>query len=247
MNLKLHYYDYRCPGIFSRFMRIIRHGIPYDIDNVYIDSKSDYMIENPFDWIFEQYYDESFIEGEETYNGLYNPQELGSIEKSDDLEKLKLIRSKIKIQKNILDWVENNSHQINENCLGVHVRLGDMNHHHPQHGVATINNYIERIDKIIKEEGLDKVFVASDSNQSLNILHDHFGDVIAYIPDMIRAEEWDFSVSPMFTNLDKKIFWEEAIKEVLLLSKCNQFLRRTSSFADTAIVFSNAFTKIHRL
>jgi len=247
MNLKLHFYHPICPGIFARFLRIIRCGLPYDIDNIYIDSKNNVMKENPFDWIFDQYYDDSFIQGDEIYNGLYNPSELGVIERSDDFGKLKLICSKIKIQKNILDWVENNSQEINENCLGVHIRLGDMNHHHPQHGVFYNNDYINKINKIINTENINKIFVASDNDESLNILRSHFGHQMIFSPNMIRGKKSNFDESPMHTNLQNKIFWEEAIKEVLLLSKCNQFLCRISSLADTSIIFSKTFTKIHRL
>lgn len=249
MNIKLNYYNTGDIGIFSRLMRMISNAIPYDVDK--INFTSDNGNENPYNWIFDQENDDSYTNIECKYFGSFVPKHtpsgLGKIEESENFDKLKLLISKIKIKKHILDWVKINSSNFGENCLSVHVRLGDMNLHHPQFGIATINDYVQKIKEVIDNNNIDKIFVASDNDESLEILQKHFPTQILFIPNMIRSKISNFSVSPIHINLNNPTYWEESLKECLLLSKGNQLLCRVSNLANASIIFSDSTTKIYRI
>lgn len=244
MNIKL-IYDYGSNwGIFSRFMWMLPNAIPYDVEKINFTSMNGDS--NPYDWIFDQGVDDSFIEIECQHLGSYTPSQKGKIEKHNEFDKLRLLVSKIKIKKYILDWVDDND--FGKNCLGVHIRLGDMNSHHPELGVANINDYINKIETILETESFDKIFIASDNHQSIKDLQKHFSShEILFILGFARARKDNFNTMSDCIDIKKLVYWEEAFKECLLLSKSRQLLCRVSNLAHASMLFSNTYTKIHRV
>ena len=236
-------------GIFARFMHMLQNAVTYDMDKITFVSVSNDI--NPYDWIFEQEHDDSFVDVPCVFKVLYAPLSslggTGSLELSPELEKLKSVCTKIRIKKHISDWVDDYAKDFGDNCLGVHIRLGDMNRQHFEFGVATTNDYGNMIRRIIKHSGVDKVFIASDNRESLFELQQRFPKQVIFVPTFIRARKDNFETSPIHANINNPIYWEEAMKECLLLAKTNQLLCRVSNLAHAAIVLSPTITKIHRV
>ena len=251
MKIKLNLDEKLRAGIFSQFMMMVGNITNSDIEEIYFDAMNNKIEKNPFDWVFDQYYNESFINLECQHYGVYtdnNSNGLGPIENSLNYNNYKYALSKIKFKKNILDFINNNTKDFNQNCLGVHIRLGDMNILHPQYGNLKTDDYVNKIKNIFEKENFDRIFVASDNEKSLDVLQNEFNSQLLFIPDMIREENDNFnSFRLQKEQLNNNIFWEEAFIECLLLSRCNQLLCRVSNLANATIIFSNTITKIYRL
>jgi len=224
-------------GIFSKFMQMLPNALPYDVERIYFNAHDERIGCNAFNWVMDQYYDETFINVECLNNGSYTKpgsDGLGAIEESKDFDKMKLICSKIKF----------NIHTGPGCDLGIHVRLTDMNTMHPQYGNHTTKDYIDKILELKPQS----IFIASDNHKSISDIIDSYTGVAAYNPFMIR-EDADSSrtTAVQRNNLNNKAFWVEAFTDMFMLSKSAELLCRVSNLANASILFSNSITKIHRL
>jgi hypothetical protein len=251
MNIKLN--GGGSSALFSQFMWRLPNVAGIEVDKIYLSASEGVG----FDYIFDQYYDDSFIDIACSYYGTYASDDrvklpdgriaLGSIENHPTFNSLKKACSKINIKKNIIEIVDKFSAQFTPNTLGVHVRTADMNIIHPEYGVFTTNDYINRIKDIKDTETIDTIFVASDNNGSIDMIRNVFGNVLSYDCVLREATE-NFKDDSMHSmNMHNPILWEEAFIEMLLLSRCSQLLCRVSNLANASILFSNSLTKIHRL
>jgi hypothetical protein len=238
-----HIFDIEAGGIFSKYMFAIQNAINFEINSVYLNVIDNRTISNVFDFVLEQK-----IEKESnriTCENLGSYSKKNPIEKSPNINQYKEFIKKIKIKQNIYDIVDEyiSSLNINENTIGVHIRLTDMNIHHiKQYGCLTFNDFLLNMD-----ESKD-YFVASDNHESIHKLKEIFGDKIKYIPKMIRCEkENDDSTLLQIENFKNEQFWVEAFIEMLILSRCNKIICRTSNLINTSIIYSNNLKEIIRL
>jgi len=236
MNIKLNLHI--VPGsIFSKFMQMLPNALPYDVDRIYFNVDDGRIDGNPFDWVMEQSYDETFLNVECPYRGSYTKHGvdgLGPLEESKDFDKMKQICSKIKLNINDGDGCE----------LGVHVRLTDMNVTHPEYGYVTIKDYIDKILELKPQS----IFIASDNHKSISDIIDSYTGEVNYIPLMIRCDTDSVNTNIVQRhNLNNNIFWVEAFTDMFMLSKSTELLCRVSNFSNASILFSNSITKIHRL
>ena len=252
MNIKLN--AFREPpvagGVFSRFMWLLPNALPYEnVENIYLNPLDFYWIKsgaNSFDWVFDQYYDDTFHEVECINNGTYSREGdgYGAIEQCKELPDLKQLCSKLKFKKEITDVVEKYSKLIGDDCLGVHLRTGDMNTGHHQYGIFFTEDYINKI----KELRPKRIFLASDNYASIEIIKKAIDCDVIYVDGMRREEDESFDYSHVSVNyIDTPRHWQEAFIDCLLLSKCTEMLCRVSNVPNAAQLFSNTLTKIHRL
>jgi hypothetical protein len=144
---------------------------------------------------------------------------------------------------------------ITENTLGVHIRLTDMNATHPEHGIFTIQCYIDKINKLINtHRNINNIYLASDNIQSINHLKEYYKNIIkiSYIEDNVRSlyenDDCNYVINAM--NNDNTIatpYHVEIMIEMLVLSKCSYFIHRVSDFANFAIIYSDTFKLIEYL
>jgi hypothetical protein len=237
---------------FSQFMIMLPNALQFDnIDNLYFEvlypTKSA-VRKGDFNSVFDQYCDDTFIPVICTYYGNYTNDKiegLGPIEKGKDFEKLKLICSKIRFKKDLIDYVNAFAEKNINNSLGVHVRTGDMNFYVPEYGIYHTSDYIARIKDILAQESLYNIFIASDNEESIEKISQEFPQA-TYVDELIR-ERYEGFETPIAHQPYIPRIWEEGFKEMLLLSRCSQLLCRISNVANSSLLFSNTITKVHRL
>jgi len=171
----------------------------------------------------------------------------------------KNILKKIKLSDELMNLVNLNisKYNINNKTLGIHIRLTDMNINH--HSILSINTYIDKIRKIIKENQISNIFLASDNDESIDIIIKHFANEnlsINYIPNLIRSlkqeTSQDFTIQQYnyLYNTDqeiKKNFITDSFLDMLCLSKCGYLIHRTSNVANFAILYSDSIEHIYKL
>lgn len=251
MNIKLRLPEsFTRVGMFAKFTIMFYNTIPYDVDHLYFYEEDTGRGENPFDWVFEQYYDDSFMDiqcqhlGVYTNSKLINEDYLGAIEDAPEFSKMKGMRSKIVIKKCVLDKVAEYINLIEPDTLGVHVRLGPMNTWHPQFGIASTQTYIDKI----KELNPKSIYLASDNDESIKKIREAVDCKIIVIKNLMREDIDNMETDNIHINfLYADYYWRQVWADMLLLSRCNELLCRVSNFANAAIIFSDTFKKIHRL
>jgi len=139
-------------SLFSRLMVIFQeiiHSVK-DLDSIEniimnISDNTFGYIPNQFSWIYKEnngvIYDTRLIS---EFRGTY----INEIPQ-DDLLKLKKVKSKLIINDLIINKINDIKSELSldENCLGVHIRLTDMNTLHPFFGIFSIDDYIKKLKK----------------------------------------------------------------------------------------------------
>jgi hypothetical protein len=247
-------------GIFSRFVQgVVCPLTRHKYENIYLtlrpftsltkhqekfpDPKSQAeMYDKPFNYVFEQKCDDT-----------YEKVSLGiedfcfEIETHSNFKTYQEIAKRFVLHKSILETVDNKFKDVDlDKTLGVHVRLTTVNHL-TKYGIVTIKNYIDAIDKSIKENNYQKICVASDNIESIQKLVDVYGDMIVYNENFNRLPDENYKS----TDVEAERFftedhWKEAFIDCLMISRCKGLICRTSNFANMALIWGN-HSEIQRL
>jgi len=228
-------------GIFSKYMICIEN-LYYlkEIDNLYVNSIDHLSSTNMFDCIFKQKNYKDAIEVNckvfQTYDR-FSP-----IEESNKFNEYKNLAKLFKIHKSIHARVNDliSKFNIDDNTVGVHIRLTDMNiYHRKNYGYVTFEDFIKYMNPD------QKYFISSDNNESLLKLKSKFGERISYIPNLIRVEkEDDNSYQLQLDNFSNPLLWHEAFIEMMLLSRCSSLICRTSNLSNAALINSNTIKNV---
>ena len=178
------------------------------------------------------------------------PEELKRQQKIDKL----YIKPKIEILNKINDIYE--KHLKGYIVLGVMARGSEYNKHHPMYGVFNINDYINEIKKVLKENpNINKLFIVSEEMEYVRILNEEFPNSY-FVPNVFRrTDETDEYIDKVTiwpnvsTKRDNqsKLLGEEVIIQTKLLSKCDYLLGRLSGVFAGAIIWNENIKKVYKL
>jgi uncharacterized protein YktA (UPF0223 family) len=239
-------------GVFSKFMCIVQNiqKINPNFESLYIsniDEKSLINEENIFNNIFDQKIKENQILYGST--NLHSYSKFNPIELSTNFSDYKKIVTKLKFTENFNKKFNSYLEKLNidENYIGVHIRLCDMNiYHASDYGILSFDDFLNEIQKL-KDNG-KKIFVASDNNESILKLKSIFNDDVVYLDGFLRGEyETEDTLMLQSNNFKDIRFWEEAFIEMLFLSRCGTLICRSSNLSNASIIYSNTLKKIIRL
>lgn len=236
-------------GIFAAFvvgMRTLKYEVS-DYDSI---EKIRFFVrrveENPYDYVFKQ----DVIEGSklivsETRKDINTYT--GDLFGHSDLKIFKKITDKIEIQDNILNKINPN---IDENTIGMHIRLTDMNTMHFEHGRFYFDDFKKKLEHVLEVEGKNKIFVASDNCESIKKLEQDFDIIYNDVSKTRNKIEEDKNRQynrKLADNFYKKEFWEESFLEMLSLSRCGYLVTRISNLNNSSIMFARNLKKVYTL
>lgn len=237
-------------GVFSKVMIAIQniekdgHGLENCYFNI-VDHRAlgeDKL--NPLDSVLNQSCNEDYRDANYSGHKTYNKED--RIYESPEFEKLKAIATKLNYKQELKVLVDDYVYMlgIDQNTIGVHIRLCDMNIQHGRdYGYVYFDDYVKKIKKELNSKS--KIFVASDNEESILKLQKLFGSRILYVKGLIRAKtEAEDSSNLQLEHLREGKFWQEAFLEMLLLSKCSKLICRTSNLANMVMISSNTIQKI---
>ena len=143
----------------------------------------------------------------------------------------------------------------NSRVLGVHIRTTDMMAtNKKQH---KFDYFIMKINEIILNNKIDKIFIASDNNECIKkLIKIFYNKEILYIENIERVNNFNdvrgshnrINTGDVKYNNRKYhnyLCGKEAIIDVLLLTKCNYLLRSYSSLSDAAIILNENIEKVY--
>ena len=250
-NIKL---NISAGGIFSKFMFGIQNieNINPNMNNFYFNNVDPRAVShsktnNPFDYVIQQKFDESYVDFNTIHLGNYS--KFNPIENCNKINNFKNIISKIEFSDKLNKMIENCENQIkfDEHTIGIHIRLCDMNIvHASDYGIISYEDFDKCLEKEITEK--TNIFVASDNNESIDKLRQKYGNIVNYVPNLMRASsETENTAHFQENHLGIEEFWLESFLEMFLLSKSSSLICRSSNVANASIIFSNSIKKIIRL
>lgn len=217
-----------------------------------------YGIDDPYDnilnYVLDQSTDHTFIDmGELPIGNWYN--RIRKIENSPDLDRYKRTLQKIKIKNHIRNRADQYSKEygIGPHTLGVHVRMTSMVIHtrNPDEENVKWENYYTVIDREIRTGNYANIFVASDNDQSLELIDRRYPNMVKFIPGLLRFpkieidnyNDWSWDYDQFFM----KPWWEESFIEAMTLARCGGLICRESNLSNMAVVFSNSIRRVVRV
>lgn len=249
-------------GIFSTFIIAIQSILKQvndleNINNIYIEfdknienSRHHFHLDNNiYNFVFEQSNDKIYdiIQGALYEDHIY--PNLAHIDQNI-LNKMRFIISKLKLKTTITNKI---NPEIDQNTLGVHIRVTDMRAIHPGYveNIIDKNSYISKIEQIISENtNINKIFVASDNDILLSELKEYFPNLISNTV----SNRWHSQDDPngsyaeyQYNQIANEQFWIDSFVEMYSLSKCGYLLYSTSNLSHASLFFSNTINKTYKL
>lgn len=229
----------------------------FEICKKHVAQMNAYGINEPYEHIFGYVLDQQKGSGYQYIGYLqqgptYNKE--NKIERSPRFQDYKRVLNKLRFRPELYFYADKYCKQnnINEQTLGVHVRLTTMNMlHWDLYQQITIDNYIKSIEHELMSGNYKNIFVSSDNDESIQKLRAVFGDKIIAHDNFIRyptEKHKDFFDSiPEYDWFYQKRYWTETFNDCMVLARCGGLVCRESNFSNMAILFSKGYTSITRV
>lgn len=258
-------------GFFAEFRSIINYLMYADRfgfipvikltkDFEYYEENGVNGIRNPYEYYFEQPTRVSVDEVENSFNVfLSNPDHLiygESYKKNFDgyclsdayLKKTgELISKYVKLKPEILEYFHNSICELGftDYVVGVHVRGSDFKREYKGHPkIISCDRYIEEVRNIISSKAYDKIFLATDDLEAINVFKNEFGSKLIYYNDVQRTSG---DVSVIFLANERKLhkykLGLEVLRDVWTLANCKGLVAGVSQVSICAQMFNVSLNK----
>jgi hypothetical protein len=209
-----------------------------DILNIYCEGQSD---KDFFNYVLDQPPVDKF---DKVYEWQVFPQ-VADISSHENFLLYKKIAKKINIKKKILEKIPA---EIDENTVGLHIRLTDMNSlHSKDYGHRTLDSYLHKLEEVISENNIKKIFVASDNLESLSKIKSKY-DVIINDVNIRNKTETDSGYNDFLRkNHNDYDLWNSTFIDSMSLSRCGYVIKGVSSFSNIPIIFSSSLKRVYTL
>ena len=151
----------------------------------------------------------------------------------------KFIGKEINFKKNYINFVneyfeKNNLN--NKKILGIHFRGTSYKTSRGHILPATTSQMKKYVDKIIKLEKFDKIFICTEEQNYLEFFKKHYSKILLYI-NTYRSNKND--AFKKYNRINHRfLLGDESIKEALILSRCKSLLFVRSNIINAANFFS---------
>lgn len=144
------------------------------------------------------------------------------------------VRRYVRIKPHILEKVDHfyDNYLQGRHVLGVHIRGTDL-HYAPPVSPA---EYFESIEQYLEDHPDAYIFLATDQVQYLELIKKRYGNIVLYY-DCLRSST---STAPFNSKTGSPYQkGEDVLIDILLLSRCDFFIRGASNVPEMAIFFSD--------
>ena len=141
---------------------------------------------------------------------------------------------------------------IDENTLGVHLRLSDMTKNSKYDGIVNRANTMEEYVKCTKHAlnenpNIDKIFVMGENENLIAEFKTYFDLPVLNYEDCLLGtldnEDGVYKEQSTFI-LDAK-YWFDTYVDILISSKCHTFLASSSSVSQNVIIFNEVLKRLY--
>lgn len=157
-----------------------------------------------------------------------------------------MIKKYVKPKSFILEEVSKFEKLLENNALGVHIRMTDkyncMNHGEPESGrPVNLDLYIKHIDNYLKNNDCN-IFLATDDSRCLRTIKKEFGEIVIH-RDAIRS----YGAKSIHHHTEGNGFKKglDVLLDCLILSKCSHMIKGISNVSLCAAFFNLNLTSIN--
>ena len=154
-----------------------------------------------------------------------------------------IIEKNVKVRKEIhkKENTFRSKHFANVPTLGVHGRGTDKKLEYPGRALP-LNAYIEAIAIYIEKFPNAQIYVASDNNESISVIHKSFKNNKIIVYPAVRMKSYQGGVPICLSSATSPTHGEECLIETLLLSQCDNFICTDSNVAAFAMYLNPEMT-----
>lgn len=133
----------------------------------------------------------------------------------------------------------------NKKTLAVHVRgveWGEISNHPIP---LTLDKYIEEIDKAIEKEDFEQIFLATDSEDTIEFLSNKYKGKIVYYKDVARASKGSKTLAIFDNSIQRKnnhyLLGLEVLRDMMTLASCDGIIAGYSNISIAAEITKLSF------
>jgi hypothetical protein len=156
--------------------------------------------------------------------------------------------NEIILLKNYYKYVDDfftNKNLHTKKILGVHFRGTSYKTSRGHIFPATKIQIKNHIDKLLHEENFDKIYLCTEESEYLNFFKEYYKDNLLYIESFRSNKNDAFTKYPRENH--RYLLGDEAVKEALILSKCQSLLFVRSNIINAANYFSNEKQNLYEI
>lgn len=147
----------------------------------------------------------------------------------DHLYNKNIIYEKFFSMRDIDFFINEINKYVNDKTLGIHLRGTDGDQ---RHRIGDEKNICLKIERLLYENELNSIFLATDDIFYQNMLVSNFGNIVKFRKENIISENG----KPFFyDNADRTIVNKEVVLDLYLLANCKYFLYSFSNVSYTAL------------
>lgn len=155
-----------------------------------------------------------------------NKKQEGYTKSEEYLNEMARITAKyIRLQPEVKEYIQNEISRIKpkKKVLGVHVRGTDFKKNYNGHPVAvTTQEYLDAAKKLVKKEGYEAVFLATDDSAAVEAFKVEFGELLFYYEDVIRSNGKETVMKSESTrDLHHYKLGLEVLRDMYTLASCD--------------------------
>lgn len=210
--------------------------------NAYYEENGVEGLKNPFEYYFKQV---SNITVEEATNSskVYNILNVRTKKRNPYLYKeniselVKINKKYMKLKENVNESITKNIKELlgNKKTLAVHVRGVEwgnvMGHPIP----LTLDKYIQEIDKAMTTEKFEQIFLATDSDDTIECLSNKYKGKIVYYKDVARASKGSKTLALFDTTIQREnnhyLLGLEVLRDMMTLASCQGLIAGLSNIS----------------
>ncbi len=224
-----------------------RYGLTPVIDwtknSPYYEADRSGDTDNPFEYYYERVSSISCEEALKSRNVVfYSPQACGFgqtlyADKSNEKDFVHLNKKYMKLKPDIKCKLDQEINDLigDKKTLGIHVRgveWGNIEGHPIPLG---IDIYIKQIDDALKKNDFEQIFLATDSEDTIEYLSKEYKDMIVYFVETVRAKKGSRTLAIFDQGIERKdnhfLLGYEVLRDMMALSVCQGIVAGLSNIS----------------
>lgn len=213
--------------------------------NAYYEENGIEGVKNPFEYFFEQVSSIS-IEDVNKSNKVYNILNVRTKErntylfKENILELVKINKKYMKLKENVKENISKDIKELlkNKKTLAVHVRGVEWGNVKGHPIPLTLEKYTEEIDKAMEIGRFEQIFLATDSDDTIEYLSNKYNGKIVFYSDIARASKGSKTLALFDTTIQREnnhyLLGMEVLRDMMTLAFCQGLIAGLSNISIAA-------------
>lgn len=213
--------------------------IDWSDKNPYYEEEGVDGIKNPFEYYFKQITSHDLLEDKNEYKILNARVKMkNSYKNNQDLSNLVEINKKyMKLREDVEEKITSDINELlkHKKTLAVHIRgveWGNIKNHPIPLG---LDKYVEQIDKALEQENFEQIFLATDSDDTIDYMSNKYSGKIVFYKDVARASKGSTTLAIFDSSIQREnnhyLLGLEVLRDMMTLASCDGLIAGLSNIS----------------